>query len=248
MSDQDPFKKEDEPVTPVTSNDNPFADKLTQITNESGEPKYKDVETALDALKASQEHIRKIEEDNKLLKAEKEKTEAELLKLGSIDDFVNKITPNAQPTPAQETPKLEDALSEEKVAELLQKTLTAEKQKEQQASNLNKVAAAINEAHGDQAKAFVSQRAKELNTTTQELQELAKSNPAVALTLLNVEVKTPQNPAPSLTVTNSNTQKPKDDLPKPARSVTQGGMTNKELGAYWKEVAEHTNKKLGVES
>ena len=55
--------------------DNSFADLLGSIKNERGEPKYKDVQTALDALKHSQDFIPQ-------LKIEKEQLE---IKLANLD-------------------------------------------------------------------------------------------------------------------------------------------------------------------
>lgn len=247
MSDQDVF--ENKPgETPPTPNDNPWEDKLTSIVNESGEPKYKDVETALDALKASQDHIKRIEEENKTLKSKNQEMDVELAKMGSIDDFVNRIATPAQPKPTEETPPKVETLSEDKVAEMLQATLANQRMQEVQEANVAKVTAALVEAHGDQANAFISQKAKELDTTPAALKEMAKSNPTVVLNLLGGGGKSKEAPAPQLSAKQSPTQLQEDGPPKFEKGVARGGFTNKELVDRWKQVAEYTNKQLGVES
>ena len=111
MSDQTIFgdKQEETPATPGNTQTDPFADKLQEIRNENGEPKYKDVETALSALKASQDYIKQLKGENQSWEEKYQSVKEELEKMGSIDDFVNRITPKQEestPAPSIVTGKL----------------------------------------------------------------------------------------------------------------------------------------------
>ena len=67
---------------PTPSSNDQLANLLTGIKNERGEPKYKDVQTALEALRHSQEYI-------PTLKQEKEANDAKTLENLSLNDQVN---------------------------------------------------------------------------------------------------------------------------------------------------------------
>lgn len=189
MSDKDLFEEPKEPeqpknteVTPSEPQTDPFADKLQEIRNESGEPKYRDVPTALDALKNSQQFIEQLKQEKRELEEKYNKTQSELERMGAIEEYVEKLKPsNANADQPKETPKGDGGLSEERVAQLLEERLSAREQQALQAANLEKVVGKLTEAHGDNAAEFIKQRAKELNTSAQELKNLAMSNPSVAL-------------------------------------------------------------------
>lgn len=236
--------------TPPKSNSDMFADKLTSIVNDKGEPKYKDVETALDALKESQDFIKTLQTEKKTVEEQLAEREEELKKMGNIDDFVNRISPATPQGDPEETPKGESTLSEEKVLELINRTTTQREQASQAANNLNTVVTKLSEQHGgtEKAAAFIQQKAKEFDTTPAELKKLAQSNPTMALQLLGSASKNPEVPASSL---KTNSQPPTvddDGVPKWEKGAARGGLSSKELAARWRAVGEHTHKRLGVEN
>ncbi len=65
---QSQVQQPEQPAAPQPS-DNVFADQLASITNERGEPKYKDLPTALQALKHSQEYIPSLKQENETLRS-----------------------------------------------------------------------------------------------------------------------------------------------------------------------------------
>lgn len=250
MSDQDIFDdtNSNSEATPPVRSDDPFSDKLKEIKNEQGEQKYKDIDTALEALKASQEYIKELKAKTDATAQEKEQLRAELEKMGSIDDFVNRISPAAAPKDKNEaTPPVNTGLSEEKVAELIQKQLQSAEQSSQQQKNLETVVGELSNVYGDKVAEHIKQRAEELGTTPSELKELAKQNPKLALVALKGEAKTTSTPSQS---SQSSTFVQKDVNEKPVfeKGVTQGGFTNQQLADRWREVGKYTHKRLGVET
>lgn len=251
MSDQTMFDgtNTQQQATPAnTSQSDPFVDKLMAIRNENGEPKYKTVESALDALAASQSFIETLKQEKKAVEEERDRIAAERNQLGNIDDFVKKLSPNTQSQNPSATPTNTQGLSEERVAQLLQETLKTRDMAAEQQRNLDAVVGALSQVHGDKASLYISQKAKELNTTPAALKELAKANPTMALTLLGAgNVKTVVSPSqPS--VIRPITQV--DDNPRPVfeRGVSRGGFSNRELLDMFNKSKAYTNKRIGLEA
>lgn len=249
MSDQTMFNEPTQTqATPVTSQSDPFVDKLMAIRNENGEPKYKSVEAALDALAESQRFIETLKSEKRTVEEQLEAEKAERQKMGNIEDFVKKISPNAQPSPAPVTAGNAQGLSEERVAQLFQEQLQARERETTAQRNLDTVVSTLAQMHGDKASAFITQKAQELNTTPAALKELAKSNPTMALTLLGgAVVKTNASPSQSSIVKPSN---PSDPNPKPTyeRGIARGGLSNKELLERFNASKAYTNKRIGLET
>lgn len=255
MPDQDIFSdnnqnKNQQPNpagTPPQSQTDPFVDLLAEIKNENGENKYKSVEDALKALKASQQFIETLKEEKKGTESELEAARTELAKMSNIEDFVNRISPNAEPKKPEPTGNENKGLSEEEITKLLESALARRETQFQQDNNLSSVISIISQEHGDKASDFIATRAKELNTTPAQLRDLAKSNPTMALTLLNVKSKAPIQPSQS--TINSNTNIPNNnEPPKFTKGASRGGMSQKELLEMWRGVKDYTYKQLNVEN
>jgi len=255
MSDQDdifnltdPKETETNPAetTPVSQPD-PFTDILMGIKNENGEPKYKTVEDALKALGHSQQFIKTLQQEKAELKSQFEQASNELEKMGNIESFVNRISPNTQTPAPNPTGKEAATLSETEITKLLENALEQREKQSQEKNNYDMVVGEITKVHGDKASVIIAQRAKELNTTTETLRELAKSNPAMALSLLSVAGTQPVQPVKS---TINATIKPSDstEAPKFERSAARGGLSNKDLADRWRQVRDFTYKQLNVES
>lgn len=250
MSDQDVFGDNNNPTPagdPSTSQNDPFADQLSVIKNENGEPKYKDVGTALEALNSSQQFIGTLKSEKATIEQELANAKAELAKMGSIEDFVNKISPNAEPNGDPVTPETSGGLSEEKVAQLLDQRLQAQSAKAAEDANLTSVIESLSSVHGDKTAEHIKTKAAELKITPAALKEMAKTNPTVALTLLGGGNQTSSAPAQSTTIPPMT--KPDDNSPPVfERGVARGGYTNKELVEMFRQSKEHTNKRLGLEN
>lgn len=254
MSDQtNVFNEDNSEVTPQQqSSDNPFADQLASIKNDNGEQKYKDVETALKALDESQRYIQQLKAEKAEAERLKAEREAELAKMGSIEDFVNRISPNSQKQVEPKDHEAPKGLSEEDVDKLFQARLAAVKKAEQEQNNLNQVVRTLTEKHGENTSAHIKEVAQKNNTTPAALEELAKSNPVLALSLLGgdgVFKKT----TPSSTLPHSSTQikteeaniRPQVDK---GKGAARGGLTDTELRDLWRQSAEYTNKRLGIQT
>lgn len=256
MSDQDLFAENntEQPNTagdPSQTQSNPFADKLSTIMNEDGQPKYKDVETALDALAASQQFIEQLKQEKRAEEQARQEAEAKLSQMGSIEDFVNRIKPTAEPKTPEVTPKEAEGLSEEKIAQLMEQRLTERENAQLQESNLKTVVSKLSELYGgaDKAREAIKAKAKELGTTPSELQDLSRKNPAMALTLLGGGAKVSPQPSQSTSVPPISAP---DDNPRPTvevgKGIAHGGYSNKQLVEMLRKSKEYTNKRLGVET
>lgn len=253
MSDQTMFDEtNNQPNTgdPSSTQADPFADKLSVIKNENGEPKYKDVETALDALSASQQFIEQLKAEKAEVEQANEEAKRKLAEMGSIESFVEKISPKtATPPNPEATTKETQGLSEEKVAELLEQRLTERERKQAEESNLSSVVSKLSELYGDKAGEVIKTKAKEMNTTAAELRNLAAKNPTMALNLLGTHTPT-QAPKPSQSTTTPPLTPP-DDNARPTiekgKGISRGGRSNKDLVELMRQSKQYTNKRLGLE-
>lgn len=252
MSDQDVFaENQTNPAgDPSVSPTDPFADKLKEIRDETGKPKYKDVDTALEALNASQQFIEQLKQEKRQVEAEKATAEAELAKLGNIDDFVKRLNPTQEQPNVTPTSDAPGGLSEDKVVELMEQRLKAQQEKAVAEQNLQKVLSTLVQEHGDNAATFIQNKAQELGTTPTKLKELSSSNPTMALHLLGgAAVKPKVTPSVSSVLSPTNDS---GELTRPVvekgQGVARGGRTNKELLEMFRQSKEYTNKRIGLET
>ena len=164
MADQENLFTEQTPTTPSSSD--LFSDKLKTITREDGTPKYETVDAALEALPNAMSHIATLEAERK---ADKEKLEAmqeQILKLGSVDDFVSKLAAAKEEPKAVETQQTA-GLSEEAVLSLIERTRSEQSVKVQQDENQQQVVQKLVQTFGSHEKAheIINSRAKELGMT-----------------------------------------------------------------------------------
>lgn len=232
--------------TPPNPNADPFVDLLTEIKGDDGQPKYKSIEDAIKALAHSQQFIKTLQEEKRGVEQERDTAREELTKMGSIEDFINRIDPNAEPKKSNPTGEVPKGLSEEDIQALLDKNLTQREQQRRQEDNLGSVIRKMSELHGDKAASVIAQRAKELNTTTEELRNLAKTNPNMAMALLQVPNKQPVQPSQS-SMNLPRSTNPDLEPPTFERSAARGGLSNNELRDRWRKVGEYTKKRLNVE-
>lgn len=233
---------------PTPSSTNPFEDKLKSIVNEKGEPKYKDLDSALDALKHSQEFIPQVLNEKKSVEQQLQELQQELEKRKSVEEVVESLTgkQNSPQNDEGKTTPQGSGLDETKVQEMLENMLNQRTQEQQQAANLQTVVQTLNESYGEQAKEVIRNRAKELNTTPTELEKLARQNPNMALSLLgggNVN-----STAPSKQTQTPPRNPPKNELPAPKKGLITGGATRQEIMDEWSAVKQGVYSKYGVEN
>lgn len=176
--------------TPASQGDDALTTKLTSIVNENGEPKYADLPTALDALKASQDFIPTLKnevnlKDQEIAALRNQIAESQGM-IKAQEEMARLLTqPQAQPE-AQIAPQpaAQDSVD---VNSLVQAAFQAHQQQTMAEKNLNEVTSVLASQYGEKAVEHLQNKAKALNTTPEAIQEMAKTNPAMALTLLGTE-------------------------------------------------------------
>jgi hypothetical protein len=218
-----------------------FADKLMAIKKEDGTPKYDTLEKALDALAASQQHIPRLEAENKVL-AEKAARAAEL------EEIVKRMSNgNAE----LEKPKVETlpngGLSEQSAADLVRKILNEDRAVDQAKSNVINVQNKLVEQYGGEAGAVeaLKLKAKELGTTLPQLKELSAQNPNLVLALFG---KAQSSPSATTSSINGGAIRPApSELKRPEKSLISGiGATDRARADFMRQVREQVDKRLGV--
>lgn len=224
-----------------------FADQLASIKNERGEPKYRDLPTALEALKHSQEYIPQVRQENETLKQELERLKADLEQRSSLEETVGRLTAQ-QREEAAPAPQELQGLTPEQVEELLEQRLTEREQRQKAQANETQVSQAIQAKYGEKARDVVQSKAQEYGMTPAEMQQWAAKNPKAVLALFEVK-PTPQGNKPSSSSVNIPPVRPNEsnDLAQPEKSLLRGASMKDQM-EYMRRVREHTNKRLGIEN
>lgn len=214
-------------ANPQPSNDNTsFADLLGNIKNEKGEPKYRDLPTALDALRHSQEFIPQLRNENDTLKRELEDLRAQVTKLNTVEETLQRLTSTQQ----QQPPQAAQGLDEKSIAELVNRTLTAKEQEAIKKSNIQTVVNAMQSRLGVDAEKTFYSKAAELGMQPADINSLAASNPKAVLKLLGIEdVQTTHKvvtPTTSGVNTSGYQQKPDTLVRKNDKPVLIGATSN----------------------
>ena len=234
-------------VAPNVSSD-PLADKLKEIVNEQGQPKYKDPIAAIEALKASQEHIKRLEAEKQAEKQLVESALAEKTRADALEEIVKRMTGNPNPPKQVETPT-SAGMSEEATAKLVEKALEQREAKLIAQKNSENVSNALLAKFGDKTKDVVAAKAKELGMTPQELGALSSKSPQMVLTVFGVNV-TPASAQPVVpSSTPFNQPVVGKPLERPAQSLISGpGANDKNRSALMKKIKDEVYKKYNVET
>jgi hypothetical protein len=228
-------------------NGDPFADKLKTIVNDQGEPKYKDTQAALDALKASQDHIKRLEDEAKAKQSLLDNAAAEKARADALEEIVQRFS-NSPPPSKVETPTKE--VDETAIVKTLETLLNQRDAKTVAQNNVQAVTSALVAKFGDEAKTkeAVAAKAAELGMTPQRLGALSSENPKAVLAWFGVDAKvaSPQPTTPSQTPLNP--PKPSTGVEMPSFSLISGrGATDKNRKELMAKIKEDTYKRLGVE-
>lgn len=238
-------------ATPPNDNSNQgFADLLGSIKNDRGEPKYKDVKTALEALKHSQEYIPNLKSEKEKADAEMAALKAEVDRLKNIEEVVNRLSEQNEHNKSTPAP----VLSEDLVANLVNQTLTQREQAAQKAANVKTVVSTLQASLGAEAdKAFYT-KAQELGMTAEQINNLAAQSPTAVLKLFGLEGNKNQTPPTNSTNTSVNTAgfKPSEQSyiganQKPANVGATTGELREEFSSAKKMVEELHSKGLTMQ-
>lgn len=216
------------PATTPPADD--FGSLLGAIVNEEGVPKYKDVPTALDALKHSQEYI-------KTLKAQLEEATNKASEAASLADVIAALKDDKPVAPA--APVAPQGLTQEDVLRLLEQKEAAKIAK----GNISVVAVKMKEKFGDKAEAAFYGRGKELGLSAEQLNGLAASSPNAVFTMFGLSAEASAAPP---TPNGVNTTGTPPTTPAP-RTPVMGYKSDKDVLGYWKTLNEEiVNKYKGA--
>lgn len=246
--DQTPTPNTPPQTDPAPSN-NPFEDKLKAIVNEQGQPKYKDVVSALDALKASQEHIKRLEDEAKARQAMIDNAVAEKTRADALEEIVQRLSNNSQRPPQVDPPTV--GVDEAAVVKTLEKLLEQKEVQAQTKNNITSVQNALIAKFGDaeKTKQAVAAKAAELGTTSAELGALSAKNPQLVLTLFGLVADNKGGTPTSPTASPLNPPQAPTQLQRPEKSLLSGpGATDKNRREMMAKIRDEVYKKYNVET
>jgi archaellum component FlaC len=156
---------------------NQFDDLLNGIKNDSGERKYNSVESALEALKHSQEYIPTLKDEKNTMSQELETLRSQQSKLDDLTSIVEKLT-----APKEElSNQTQDSLGEQDVAKLIQSVLNQNKAESTRETNTKSVTDALTGKFGTEADKEFYGKAAELGMTKEAFNDLAATSPKAVL-------------------------------------------------------------------
>lgn len=188
MSDQTIFiapnsQTTSEPIPATPQND--FTTILSQIKNESGQPKYRDTTEALNGLKHAQEYIPQLKGELSQKDRELESLRNEVLRLKTVEETVARLTERQQ-EPETHQPQV-PAYDDQKIAELINQTLSRKEIETTQRTNLQSVVASLQQSFGDKAEEVFYGKAAELGMSKADVNKLASQSPQAVLQLMGVK-------------------------------------------------------------
>lgn len=239
----DVFDQNTQTPPSVVSSD-PFSDKLKTIVNDNGQPKYDSVDKALDALTASQAHIKKLEDEAKAREQELQKSREEAAKAATLEEIVQRLTPkNKTPDDPPQPVNVEET-----IAKKVQDALTVQQQKAIADANGLTVRNALVNKYGDVEKTreAIAAKAAELGMSVSSLQSMSTQSPKAVLALFGVAA--PVNSAPTTpTSTPLNPIIKEEPLKAPSQSLISGpGATDKNRKEMMSKIREEIYKKYEV--
>lgn len=224
------------------SPDSLFADQLAQIKNEKGEPKYKDPNTALEALRHSQEYIPQLKSENETLKEKIARLEAEAAERQRIEDQLERFASQRQ----EPAPQGEAALTPEQVQQMLEQHLTQREQQSLAASNVKKAQEAIVSKYGEKAADEIRRVSQELGMSPEDMESLAAKSPDAVIRMFSATPSRTTATPPTSSYNVPPTPSTEEFDGKPKRSML-AGASSKEQMEYIRQMRKHTYKRLNIE-
>lgn len=219
--------------------------KLASITNDQGQPKYANLDVAIDALKESQSYIPTLQSQLSAKDMEIAAMREQIAKSQGIEEALARFQ-QPQPTIAQPEPvatPTEPKVETVDVNSLVQAAFQQHQAATLAEKNLNEVNNVIQAQYGEKAAEHFKNKAAELNTSTEALTDIAKTNPKMALQLLGAKPAT----TPSFGGTNTSAF-PTPEVAKvaaPEKSLLAGASTSDVIDFMAKIKAE-TYREHGI--
>lgn len=165
--------------TPQHTQADPFSDLLKGIQNERGEPKYRDVPTALDGLRNAQQFIEQLKAEARNKDNELATLRAEVDKLKAVQESIDKLGGIQKEAPQNNA----QMLSPEAIADLVNQALTQRETQTIQKKNIEAVTQSLAAKFGEKAEEQFYSKARELGLAPQEFNALAAKSPQAVLAL-----------------------------------------------------------------
>lgn len=243
MTDQSVFNESETSVTTDTTTiqTNPFEDQLKGIVNEDGKQKYDSLPKALEGLKNSQEYIPQLKTELQSKEAENAALREQLARTEAVEDVVSRLS-NQQAVPTENTTQVQ-GLDENAVKGLFNQYTQDQQRSAAQASNENTVNSALVNLYGEKAGEIVANKAAELGTTVQALQETARVNPQLVLAAFGqtkdqTSVTNGSVSIPAVNPTDTGVTAPEKSL--------LAGATSKEQAAFMRQIRDEVWAENGI--
>lgn len=222
-------------------------DKLKEIKNSDGVQKYSNLEKAIEGLANSQEYIKRLEQQLSEKELEKENALNELSKQKTVEELLLKVTQKEEVHAPQEPESysVDTHSNEESLEDLVNRMLKNKDEEVIKSQNIKKVNDHLLSLYGDKASEMLSKKANELNTTIQDLSNLAEKSPNIVLNLFNAESKTNHKPTQTKVSTQINFGNTLE-LPKASKSLMRGAKAS-DVKDHVLKLKEHIYKKYNVE-
>jgi len=213
-----------------------YADQLAAITNDQGVAKYTSVNDALNALKATQEHIKTLESENLGFRNNASSG-------ATRDEILNALKPSQPNVDGQTSQPQMDAMA------IKDTTMDVIRQYEAQKvaqSNQNSVNKELTERYGDKALDVYSNKALELGLQMQDMDSLAATAPAAVLAYFATSKGNVfKQSAPGSVNTEAFNTHQSQNQPAKFDNLMIGAKTE-DLVSAWKQVKEQVNQTLNI--
>lgn len=183
------------PATPPNDHQNELADLLSSIKNERGETKYRDVKTALEALKHAQEYIPNLKTTNAEYEQRISSLQNEVERLKNIEKTVEELTKRQDQL--SQKPTEAPVIDANVVAQLVTQTLSAKEQEKLANDNIKTVTSTMQEVFGEKASETFYSKATELGMDAATINALAAKSPTAVLQLFGIDAKSQQSHKPA---------------------------------------------------
>lgn len=204
-----PNQNPDAPAAPGAQPNTDFAHLLSSIKNERGEQKYATLQDALIGLKNAQEFIPTLQATQAQKDAEIERLRAEAERVAELERTVAALT--SQPPQA---PTSAPVLDENKLADLVNRTLTQREQQALAQANIQTVVTTLQQSFGADADKKFYGKGAEMGMSREEMNALAAKSPKAVLTMLGItqaaQPNKPNNPSPTPGTVNTSAFTPNE--------------------------------------
>ncbi len=171
---------------------------LSQITNSQGQQKYSDPVKAVESIPHAQNHIQKLEQDNKALKERLDEMNAKLDKVASTEEHLNQLAQQMKDSQTQTEQPPVAALDDQSLDQKFNDLYARKTQEQKDSENLSKFAANLGASNNDEVINKVQTTARAKGVGVDLLLSMAKQNPEAALAFMDVEPSNVSKPVSSI--------------------------------------------------